>query len=84
MKDIKDSVFGNVVAKICVIEFQKRNLPHAYILLILDEALKLRTAEDYDSMVLAEISDPIRHLEAYETITLCMVHGPCGLDFINA
>jgi hypothetical protein len=84
LKDIKDGVLGNVIAKIWVIEFQTRGLPHAHILLILDEALKLRTAEDYDSMVLAEILDPIRHPEAYETITSCMVHGPCGPNFINA
>jgi hypothetical protein len=84
LKDIKDDVLGNVIAKIWVIEFQKRGLPHAHILLILNEASKLRTAEDYNSMVSAEILNPIRHPEAYETITSCMVHGPCGLDFLNA
>ncbi len=35
-------------------------------------------------MVLAEISDLICHLEAYETITPCMVHAPCGPNFLNA
>jgi len=84
LKDIKDGVLGNVIAKIWVIEFQKRGLPHAHILLILDEVSKLRTAEDYDSMVSAEIPDPICHPKAYETVTSCMVHGPCGPDFFNA
>jgi hypothetical protein len=84
LKDIKDGVLGNVIVKIWVIEFQKRGLPHTHILLILDEASKLHTAEDYDSMVSAEISDPIRHPEAYETVILCLVHGPCGPDFLNA
>jgi hypothetical protein len=84
LKDIKDGVLGNVIVKIWVIEFQKKGLPHPHILLILDEVSKLRIAEDYDSMVSAEIPDPMRHLEAYETITLCMVHGPCGPDFLNA
>jgi len=84
LRDIKDGVLGNKIAKIWVIEFQKRGLPHAHILFILDEALKLCTAKDFDSMVSAEISDLIRHLEAYETITSCMVHGPCGPDFLNA
>jgi hypothetical protein len=78
LKDIKDSVLGSVIIKIWVIEFQKRGLPHAHILLILDEMSKLRTVEDYDSMVSAEIPDPICHPKTYETITLCMVHGPCG------
>jgi hypothetical protein len=84
LKDIKDDVLGNVIAKISVIEFQKRGLPHVHILFILDEVSKLRIVEDYDSMVSAEILDSIRHPEVYETVTSCMVHGPCGLDFLNA
>jgi hypothetical protein len=46
LKDIKDVVLGNVIAKIWVIEFQKKGLPHVHILLILDETSKLCTAED--------------------------------------
>jgi len=84
LKDIKDGVVGNVIAKIWVSKIQKRSLPHAHILLIFDETSKLRTAEDYDSMVSAKIPDPIRHPEMYETIISCMVHGPCGPDFLNA
>jgi hypothetical protein len=84
LKDIKEGVLGNVIVKIWVIKFQKKGLPHAHILLILDEALKLCTAKDYNLMVLAEILDPICHPEGYETITSCMVHGPCGLNFLNA
>jgi hypothetical protein len=84
LKDIKDGVLGNVIAKIWVIEFQKRGLPHTHILLLLDETLKLRTIEDYIKMVSVEIPDPIHHPEAYETVTLCMVHGPCGPNFLNA
>jgi len=84
LKDIKDGVLGNVIAKIWVIEFQKRGLPHAHILLILDEVSKLRTTEDYDSMVSTEIPDPICHPKAYEIVTSCMVHGPCGPNFFNA
>jgi hypothetical protein len=73
-----------VIAKIWVIKFQKKGLPHAHILFILDEASKLRIAKDFDSMVSAEILDLIRHPEAYKTDTSCMVHGPCGPDFLNA
>ncbi len=84
LKDIKDNVLGNMITKIWVIEFQKKGLPHVHILLILDEVSKLHTAEDYDSMVSAEILDPICHPKAYETVTSCMVHGACGPDFFNA
>jgi len=84
LKDVKDSVLGNVIAKIWVIEFQKKGLPHVHILLILNETSKLQTVEDYDSMVSAKIPNPIRHPKVYETVTSCMVHGPCGPDFLNA
>jgi hypothetical protein len=84
LKDIKDGVLSNMIAKIWVIEFQKRGLPHTHILLILDEVSKLRIAMDYDLMVSAEIPGMIRHPEAYEIVTSCMVHGPCGPDFLNA
>ena len=36
MADIKGGIFGTVKGKLWVIEFQKRTLPHAHILLILD------------------------------------------------
>ncbi len=84
LKDMKDGVLGNVIVKIWVIKIQKKGLPHVHILLILDEALKLHTTEDYNSMVSIKSLDPIRHPEAYETIISCMVHGPCGPNFLNA
>jgi len=83
LKDIKDGVLGNVIAGIWVIEFQKRGLPHLHILLILDEASKLRIAKDYNCMILAKIPDLIHHPEVYKTVILCMVHGPCGPNFLN-
>lgn len=79
MTDLKDrKIFGTVEGFTWVIEFQKRGLPHAHILLILDQASKLRTPEDIDSAISAEIPNRETHLEAYETVTRCLVHGPCG------
>jgi hypothetical protein len=84
LKDIKDDVLGNVIAKIWVIEFQKRGLPHAHILFILNETSKLRTTKDYNLMVSTEISNLIRHPKAYKIVASCMVHGPCGPNFLDA
>jgi len=75
---IKNSVLGKVIAYTWVIEFQKRGLPHAHILLILDAASKIKTAEDIDSAVSAETPDKDLHPLAYETVTTSMTHGPCG------
>ncbi|XP_028086185.1 uncharacterized protein LOC114287102 [Camellia sinensis] len=48
-------VLGKVLAYAYVIEYQKRGLPHAHMAIILDENGKLRTLDDYDNIVRAEI-----------------------------
>jgi hypothetical protein len=79
MDDIlKSRVFGRAVAHIYVIEFQKRGLPHCHLLIILDDADKIRSVEDIDSVVCAEIPDPETHPKLFATITTCNMHGPCG------
>ena len=61
------------------IEFQKRGLPHMHLLIILDIADKIRDASDVDSIVSAQIPDPVAHAVLYNIITQHMVHGPCGI-----
>ena len=79
MKDItKKEIFGKVKAHIHVIEFQKRGLPHAHILIILDNDSKPREPEEYDLIVTAELPDPETQPLLYETVTKNMIHGPCG------
>ena len=72
-------VLGKTVAMIYVIEFQKRGLPHCHMLIILEEQSKLRTPEDIDSAICAEIPDRISNPELYDIIKTAMVHGPCGI-----
>lgn len=50
-----EHVLGKVIGRIHVIEFQKRGLPHAHMLLCLDDADKIRTPDDIDRVVWAEI-----------------------------
>ena len=54
LEDLK-TVFGRCVACVHVIEFQKRGLPHAHIVIILAEGDRPRTAEHVDSMSSAEL-----------------------------
>jgi hypothetical protein len=75
----KKNIFGRVKAHMYVIEFQKRGLPHAHILVILDGDDKIRNIEDYDNIISAEIPDPELHPSAYATVIKSMIHGPCGL-----
>ena len=90
LRDIKvGQIFGKVVAFLWVIEFQKRGLPHAHILVILKEDERPTEDKDIDNMISAQLPpDP----ELYPTnskereqasrlqdiILKNMVHGPCG------
>ena len=51
----KDGIFGKVIANLHVIEFQKRGLPHAHILIILDQTDRPLSADAVDEIVRAEL-----------------------------
>ena len=52
-------------------------MPHAHILIILDEEDKPNTVEKINRIVRAEIPDPILEKPLFEVVTKCMIHGPC-------
>ena len=52
---VKNGVMGRVVAHTWAVEFQKRGLPHAHIIIILQDGYKPRTPADVDSLVCAEL-----------------------------
>jgi hypothetical protein len=75
MKDMltKEHIIGVVKAYVYVVEFQKRGLPHAHFLLIMDSRYKLVVPEQYDRVISAELPDKhkyprtLRHgREAYD------------------
>jgi hypothetical protein len=78
--DIKQHhIFGRVLGDISVVEFQKRGLPHAHLLVILDPEDKPSEPSEYDDIVCAEIPDASTHPRLHEVVTRCMLHGPCGV-----
>ncbi len=80
----KKHILGCTIAGIYVIEFQKRGLPHAHILIFFVEDHKPHMVEDVDRMINAEFSNPKTNMLAHETIARCMMHGPCGAAFPNS
>ena len=56
------SAIGKCVAWSYVVEFQKRGLPHAHILLILGNADKIYSARDVDATCSAEIPGKVAAL----------------------
>ncbi|GBN44779.1 hypothetical protein AVEN_177839-1 [Araneus ventricosus] len=61
-----------------------RGLPHAHILLTLDSESKIRTKDDIDKFVSAELPDPCTDLRLFQIVTKCLAHGPCGTININS
>jgi hypothetical protein len=80
----KNHILGRTIARIYVVEFQKRGLPHAHILIFFTEGCKPHTVEDVDRMISAELPNSETNKLAHETVTRCMMHGPCGAAFPNA
>ncbi len=64
------------IARIYVVEFQKRGLPHAHVLIILAVVDKSRSRRDYDKFVSAELPDPEKNPALYETVMRTMMHDP--------
>ncbi|GKE11644.1 ATP-dependent DNA helicase PIF1, partial [Tanacetum coccineum] len=67
-------------AVVYVIEFQKRGLPQAHILLWLEEQWKCKTPSKIDDIILAELPSLTDDPEGYKVVTDYMLHGPCGKD----
>ena len=74
----KRHIFGATIANLHVIEFQKRGLPHAHMLMLSSED-KIRNASDIDNLVCPEIPDKESEPELFNTIRSQIIHGPCGV-----
>jgi hypothetical protein len=78
MGDIKKKeIFGPVNAIVYTIEFQKRGLPHAHIIIWLKKERPWDAAM-VDTFISAQLPDPATDPIGYEVVSNFMVHGPCG------
>ncbi|GFQ95232.1 ATP-dependent DNA helicase [Trichonephila clavata] len=71
----KGCIFGNVRCHMYTVEWQKRGLPHAHILLWLEDKIR---PESIDEIICAELPDSNIDPALYEIIRTTMIHGPCG------
>lgn len=72
---VKQRVFGETCAWMYSVEWQKRGLPHAHILIWLVEKIR---PNEIDDVICAEIPDSETDPELYEIVIKHMIHGPCG------
>jgi hypothetical protein len=75
---LKKDILGKVRAHVYVVEFQKRGLPHAHFLLIMDRRYKITCPEQYDRLISAELPNKKKYPVLYKMVTKHMMHGPCG------
>ncbi|XP_049819697.1 uncharacterized protein LOC126264710 isoform X1 [Aethina tumida] len=68
-------VFGPTRCWLYSVEWQKRGLPHAHILVWLIDKIR---PEEIDSIISAEIPDPSTDQLLFDIVTTNMIHGPCG------
>jgi hypothetical protein len=80
----KKHILGHMITRIYVIEFQKRGLPHAHIVIFFVEDYKPHTVKDVGCMISVELSSLETNRLTHKMVTRCMMHGPCGVAFPNA
>ncbi|XP_057723335.1 uncharacterized protein LOC130939233 [Arachis stenosperma] len=79
LNDLKNGVFFCPLnAGMYTIEFQKRGLLHAHILLWLDGRNRLQNIEIVDELICAELPNPMKFPHLYSVVSKYMIHGPCG------
>src|SRR6266446_4446545 len=76
IKDFRKGILGDMAGYLYTIEFQKRGLPHAHIIVFLKTHAKLRTPNQIDILMSSEF--PVGNPDLLELIKKFMVHGPCG------
>lgn len=72
---VKNQIFGTVIAYVFTIEFQKRGLPHAHIVITLHPNNKLMTPEVIVKYISAEIPNN-DDKELQKLVLKHMLHGP--------
>jgi len=71
----KNGIFGQTVAYVYTIEFQKRSLPHMHILIFLKDGDKILLPDDIDTVIWACWPNPNTEPKLFETVKRCMVHS---------
>ncbi len=71
----KFNIFGEPQCFLYSVEWQKRGLPHAHLLLWLHDKIR---PDEVDKVIRAELPDPVSDPVLFQLVTKHMIHGPCG------
>ena len=75
---VERKIFGTILAYVYVTEHQKRGLSHAHCVFTLSNKDKIKTADDVNNIISAELRDRYIQPELYNVILTHNVRGPCG------
>ena len=78
---VKHEVFGSVCCWMYSVEWQKRGLPHAHILIWLYNKI---TSDEIDDVICAEIPRADVDKDLHAVVIKNMIHGPCGTLNLNS
>lgn len=85
LQDLKNGLFGPFTGTVWTIEYQKRGLPHAHILIFLGHGKPdYMNPDNIDQIISTELPDPETDPELRAIVTANLLHGPCGRDFQSA
>ena len=79
---VEDNFFGKTKAHFYVVEFQKRGLPHAHILIILDDDNKI-TDDNVDNFISAEFPDEETNPRLFQNFQKFQIHTPCDTECVE-
>ncbi|MBW0498906.1 hypothetical protein O181_038621 [Austropuccinia psidii MF-1] len=68
---------GTVKSYVYTIEFHKRGIPHAHIILILAKNSIPNKSSQINTLVCAEMPHPTQEKKLFELVTTTMLHSPC-------
>lgn len=74
----KRHIFGEAVAYVYTVEYQKRGLPHVHLIVFLHPEARLSTPERVDKFISTEFPDEFTNPELFDLVKTHMIHGPCG------
>jgi hypothetical protein len=75
---IKKKHFGEVLANAHGTEFQKHGLPLEHFLLVMASRDKLRSPNEFDKYISAEIPNKDKYLVLHDLVCKHMMHRPCS------
>ncbi|XP_033212165.1 uncharacterized protein LOC117169767 [Belonocnema kinseyi] len=75
---VRQKLFGEVMAYVYTVEFQKRGLPHFHMLVTPKQNSKITNPNTVGQFVSAEILDPNVNKKLQEMVMKHMNHGPCA------